>query len=101
MGVDILEAKANTTYIGRASDAFPAGTVNEWTGLQGHEITDITRSGPDGIIRFSYRGAPLPEDVEKVPTNDEKTRKELRNGRIIIRRGNKTYDIMGYENNQL
>ena len=101
MGIDILEAKENTTYIGRASDAFPAGTVNEWTSLTWHEITNISRSEEDGVIRFCYRGAPLPEDVEKVPSENEKTRKELHNGRIIIRRGNKTYDIMGYENNQL
>ena len=95
MGVDIREAKENTTNTGKASDAFPSGAVKEWTELEGHDITNITRSGLDGTIRFSYRGAPLPEGIESVQHSAISYHKILRNGRLYIVRNGNLYDITG------
>ena len=111
MGVDIREAKENTTDSGKSSDAFPAGTVKQWTELEGHEITDITRSGIDGSIRFSYRGA-TPESIEDVRRTDIQCTKVLRNGQLYIMYKGRMYDVQGrrsegvkgvkeYENHQL
>lgn len=95
MGVDILEAKENTSTSGKSSDAFPAGAVKQWTDVEDHEITSITRSATDGIIRFSYRGADLPEGVEEVQTDKAQRTKVLRNGQLYILYKGQMYDIQG------
>ena len=95
MGVDILEAKENTSTSGKSSDAFPAGAVKQWTDVEDHEITSITRSATDGIIRFSYRGADLPEGVEEVQSDKVQSTKVLRNGQLYILYEGQMYDIQG------
>ena len=94
MGVDILEAKTNATNSGKSSDAFPAGTVKQWTELAGHEITNITRSSSNGIIRFSYRGE-APEGIEDVQRSDVRGTKVLRNGQLYILYEGQMYDVQG------
>ena len=95
MGVDILEAKTNTGGLGRSTDAFPAGAT-QWTELEGHEITEITRSN-DGIVHFSFRGAPNPEGIEEVSDQQSVVsgQKILQNGQLIIIRNGQQYDIIG------
>ena len=95
MGVDILEAKENTTDKGKSSDAYPAGTVKQWTALEGHEITNITRTASDGVIRFSYRGADVPEGIEDVQRDKVQSTKVLQNGQLYIMYEGKMYDVMG------
>ena len=96
MGVDIIEAKANTTsgYYAKAkaTDAFPAGAT-EWTDFEGHEITNIVQN--DGLgITFSYRWP-----AERLPVEDvkaeQKVEKILRNGQVLIIRNGKTYNAQG------
>jgi len=91
MGVDIMEAKANTGYAGKSTDAYPDGATS-FTKLTDHEITDITRSS-DGSIHFSYRGGQKQalEDVE----DSRSAVKRIENGHVVIVRGGKKYDITG------
>lgn len=109
MGVDIIEAKENTTsgYSAKAksTDAFPAGAT-EWTGLTDHEVTNITLQ-TGGAVTFSYRGAET-NDVDNVPVEDVQSLKVLQNGQLFIIRNGVKYDITGkrlvignYEDNQL
>lgn len=97
MGVDILEAKTNTSESARATDAYPAGAT-AWTDFSGHEVTSIVKNS-DNSVSFSYRGAekPNPEAIEEVGSQEPqvKSKKILRNGQIIILRGEKEYDILG------
>lgn len=92
-GVDLIEAKANTSsgysMTGKSTDAFPAGAAN-YTAFENHEITNIKLN--NGVINFSYRyGTQGVEDVE-----DGKTAiKRIENGRVLIIRDGKTYDILG------
>lgn len=92
MGVDILEAKENTSLkAGADTDAFPKG-ANQWTGLENHEITNITRGGVTGMVTFFYRGGPQGiEDIEDGQT----AHKIIRDGKIIIIRNGVTYDLNG------
>jgi hypothetical protein len=92
MGVDILEAKENTSLkAGAATDAFPKG-ANQWTALEEHEITNITRGGVSGMVTFFYRGGPQGiEDIEDGQT----AHKIIRDGKIIIIRNGVTYDLNG------
>ena len=88
MGVDIIEAKANDTDWGAATDAFPAGATS-WTDFTGHEVTNIQLD--NGIITFDYRGAQGIEDV----VDGNITVKRLWDGNVIIIRNGVTYDLNG------
>lgn len=57
MGVDIIEAKSNSSAYTRATDLFPRGAT-EYTGIAEHPITDIREE--DGVIYFSYKGGTTP-----------------------------------------
>lgn len=92
MGVDILEAVANTGKLGRPTDLFPAGAT-EWTALEDHEITNITRAKISGAVTFLYRGGPT-EGIEDVEAEGG-ARKVLRDGKIYIIRNGVTYDLNG------
>lgn len=96
MGVDILEAKANNTTgqnaIGKSTDAFPVG-AKFWTEFANHEVTDIAlKTG--GAVVFSYRNAPM-QGLEETPTTENKTQKIICDGRVLIIRDGKTYDLLG------
>lgn len=95
MGVDLIEAKTNTTSgynaKGKATDAFPRGATS-YELFVDHEITDIELE--NDIIRFSYLGAE-PQDVESVADNAAGTHKVIRDGKVLIIRDGKTYDILG------
>ena len=96
MGVDLMEAKSNTTsgqYAqGKSTDAYPSG-AKFFTKFADHEITNITRKAATGIISFQYRGGT--QDVETVQDGEEKARKIIRDGQVVIIRGGKEYNIIG------
>ena len=100
MGVDIREAVQNDTYYGSDTDIYPAlHYITSWKDVEDHEVTHITRYRDDGRITFRYRGGT--EDVESVQSSEVSIQKILRDGQIIIIRGNKEYTILGHENHQL
>lgn len=92
-GMDILEAKENTTSYAAYTDAYPAGAT-EWTAYSNHEITDITRDATTGAVSFKYRGG-VPTAVEDVTSEDGKPRKIMRNGQIYLLYKGQMYDLMG------
>lgn len=106
LGVDIIEADGDATadafnsfigYWGKPGDAFPYG-AKEYTGITGHEITDISMS-EDGIITFVYRGGKTPTPVEMPSANSSigipKAYKTIDNGRLIIHSNGHTYSVLG------
>ena len=109
MHIDILEADGlapsysagdrTNGWFGKATDAFPAGATS-WTVFANHELTDITRDA-NGTIHFKYRGGTPTTEVVEQTTDNTKAQKILKDGRVVIVRGNKTYDILGNENHQL
>ena len=93
MGMDMMEAKTNTSRYGAATDAYPAGATS-WTTFADHEITDITRDPQSGAVSFKYRGG-VPAAVEDVTSEDGKPAKMIRNGQVVIVRDGKMYDLLG------
>lgn len=96
LGVDIIEARKNTNaYTGSAYDLFPKGAKN-WYGFENHWVEEITRDFQTGTITFIYDGG-WPEGIEEVNSEERtvKSEKVLRDGRLIIIREGKTYDILG------
>lgn len=94
MGVDILEAQANSSRAGSETDAYPAGAT-EWTAYSRHEVTSITRTASDGCVRFSYRGAPGPAAIEEVESEKARWTKIIRDGQLVIVRDEKEYTVLG------
>lgn len=96
MFVDIMEAKENETYgedlKAKTTDVYPNGST-EFTKFEGHEIRDIVLD-EYGSISFGYRGAPR-TPIENVQSSDAQCTKVLRNGQVIIVRGEAEYDLMG------
>lgn len=97
--VQLILADNNYSYndanwYGKATDLFPAGAT-EYTGIEGFPITDITET-EDGVIRFRFMGG------DSIGTSNistlapqEPIRKELRNGQVVIIRGEKIYNLIG------
>jgi M6 family metalloprotease-like protein len=94
MGVDLLEAKANSNSYGKYTDSYPAGAT-AWTDVNDHHITNIRRDATTGVVSFRFRAAENPEDVEQVSSPDIRTQKIIRDGRLILLRGEQAYDILG------
>ena len=98
MGVDIMEATANTSSgynaYGKATDLYPKGATS-FTKVTNYQVTDIAMSNK--IITFNVNGGgeEINLDVEQVASSDSKTQKILRDGQVLIVREGKTYDLMG------
>ena len=90
MGVDILEAKKNTSDFGKATDAYPTGAT-EWTDFENHEVTLIAFEN-GGAITFSYRNAP--KGIDDV-TEGKTALKVLQEGRVVIIRNGVSYNLNG------
>lgn len=90
MGVDIIEAKANTGDMGASTDAYPAGAT-EYLGFTGHEITDIVNKGQ--YVTFKYRGG-WPEAIDEIEDGKTAT-KRIENGKVVIIRDGQKFDILG------
>ena len=91
MGVDIMEAKTNTSDYASAKDAFPSGAKN-WTAFTNHEVTGIALK--NHVIEFSYRGGEDHQAVENVEADAVAT-KVIRDGKVVIIRNGVTYDLNG------
>jgi len=95
MGVDIIEAKTNTSDFSKSTDAFPAG-AKSWTDFTDHEIT-LIEIQEGGAVTFSYRGETKGQGLEGVNSEDKsvKSEKILRDGQLLIIRDGKVFDILG------
>ena len=90
MGVDIMEAKANSSAYGKATDAYPRG-AGSFTKFADHEITEILLE-ENNDITFLYRGDAMGVDVVK---DERAARKHIEDGRVIIVRDGQKFDILG------
>ena len=103
--MDIIEAdgvapkynRNNTEngYFGKLTDAYPHGAT-EFTDVSFYRITNITEA--DKKITFDVNGGGEPtilEAIENVKAQQQSNIKWLRNGMLIIQRGNELYDING------
>ena len=95
MGVDIIEAKTNTSYYtDKATDLYPAGS-NSFTKVAQYQVTDIAMS--NRIITFDVNdgGQEINLDVQNVPTSNISVQKVIENGKVIILRDGQKFDILG------
>ena len=93
MGVDIIEAKTNTSYYSKATDLYPRGAT-EFTMVTNYQVTDIAMA--DSIITFNVNGGGSEINLA-IPTVTEQGQsiKILREGKLFIIRNGITYDITG------
>ena len=93
MGVDIIEAKTNTSDYGKSTDLYPRGAT-EFTMVTNYQVTNIALT--DDIITFDVNGggATINLDVENVEAAAAAV-KQIENGRVVIFRDGKKYDILG------
>lgn len=95
LGVDIIEAKPNTSsYTDKATDLYPYGAT-EFTKVADYQITNIDME--NRIVTFDVNGGgqALLLDVESIKQADVKTRKIIENGRVVILREGLKFDILG------
>ena len=90
MGVDLIEAKTNNGDYALYSDAFPYG-AKSWTGFANHEVTNIKMEA-GGAISFVYT---YTQGIDQIDAEKPAVTKHIENGRLIIMRGDKTYDVLG------
>ena len=94
MGVDIIEAKKNTSsYIDKTTDLYPRGATS-FTQVNDYQVTDIAMA--DSIITFNVNGggSEINLAIPKV-TEQGQSIKILRDGKLFIIRNGVTYDITG------
>lgn len=97
LGIDILEADGLTPStseqggFGKPGDTYPTGS-NSFTKVTNYQVTEITET--DGLIIFKVNGGDVPTAIEETNTSDM-PRKILRDGRVVILRGEKSYDLLG------
>jgi hypothetical protein len=106
MGVDLIEADgkapaygssmSSSGWFGKAKDAFPAG-ADSCVAIKNYKITNIQLEG--NVITFDVNGGteeePVdPEGVEQVE-DKRAARKMIRDGQLIIVRGDDEYDVLG------
>ena len=104
LGVDLIEADGKAPYdsarnrnngwFGKAGDAFPAGATS-YEGITNFKITNVIERNK--VVSFNLRGGgeAVVLDINKVSAPAETSVKWLRNGHIIIQRGEELYDING------
>ena len=95
LGVDIIEAKPNTSsYTDMATDLYPYGAT-EFTKVADYQITNIDME--NRIVTFNVNGGgqALLLDVESIKQADVKTQKIIENGRVVILREGLKFDILG------
>lgn len=105
MGVDLIEADGTAPeynkrdrgngYFGKATDAYPAGATT-FTKYSNYLVTDITEHNRRVFFHINGGGDPIViEAIERVEQQKNTAIKWLRNGQIVIRRGDELYDISG------
>lgn len=81
-------------YVGKPGDCYPtAATSFTSTETDAYPVTDIEQLS-DGRIAYRVMGG-VPAGAETPAAQEEGVRKYLRNGHIVIVRGEQTYDILG------
>lgn len=100
MGVDLMEARANTDGRAKSSDAFPAGAKNWYGGTdlpKDYDVTDIKllTDGSNGV-EFSYRyAARPPQGIEDVQSDKAQWTKVLRDGILYLVHNGAMYNVQG------
>ena len=94
MGVDIIEAQTNTGKAGALTDVYPEGAT-QFTQITQYQVTNIVMG--NRIVTFDVNGggANIHLDVENVEGDKAQGTKVLRDGRLVIERGGKSYDVTG------
>lgn len=94
LGVDIIEAKRNTSSTDKATDLYPKGATS-FIQVENFRLTDIAMSNK--IVTFDVNGGgeEMVLDVENIQGDKVQSTKVLRDGQVLILRGGKTYDVMG------
>ena len=99
MCIDLLEADGsapaypNASWYGKPGDAYPTGSTS-FTRVTEYQVTDIAEA--NGVITFKVNGGGTPTELDTQETGAlSKPRKILRDGRVVILRGEKEYDILG------
>ncbi len=97
--IDLLEADGsapaypNASWYGKSGDAYPTGSTS-FTRVTEYQVTDIAEA--NGLITFKVNGGGTPTELDTQETGAlSKPRKILRDGRVVILRGEKEYDILG------
>ena len=95
MGVDLIEARTNTSSSSdKSTDLYPVGAT-EFTMNTNYQVTNIALT-TEGVITFDVNGggATINLDVENVEAAAAAV-KQIENGRVVIFRDGKKYDILG------
>ncbi len=98
LGIDILEADGLTPStseqggLGKPGDTYPTGSTS-FTLVTNYQVTDIAEV--NGVITFKVNGG-IPTGIEETESTNA-PRKILRDGRVVILRGEKEFDILGKE----
>lgn len=95
LGVDIIEAKANTSsYLDKATDLYPKGNT-ECLRTEPFFLYNIAMS--NRIITFDVNegGNMIVLEVESVQHSELSVRKVIENGQVIIIREGQKFDILG------
>ena len=100
MGVDLIEADGRASsypsddYYGKATDAYPAGSA-QFSKNTKYKVTNIDYNA-SGAITFDVNGGGelITLDIKEAVT-DAKTTKMILNGRVVILRDGRLYDILG------
>ena len=93
MGVDMMEATANTSAYGKSTDLYPKGATT-FTKNANYQVTNIAME--NRIVTFDVNGggSSINLDVEAVEA-EAATIKRIENGHVVIIRDGKKYDILG------
>ena len=95
MGVDIIEAKKNTSrYYDWNTDLYPKGAT-EFTDVANFQVTNIQMSNSIIVFDVNGGGDPIRLDVESVQTSDDGYHKILKDGKLYIMHKGTMYDAMG------
>ena len=99
MCIDLLEADGsapaypNASWYGKPGDTYPTGSTS-FTKVANYQVTEIAEA--NGVITFKVNGGGTPTELDTQEMNaSSKPRTILRDGRVVILRGEKEYDILG------
>ena len=94
MGVDIIEARKNTTSYAKATDMYPKGS-DEFTYIDAYQVTNIVLENE--LITFDVNGGgnEINLSVGNVQSDDVQCTKVLYNGQVYIIRNGAVYDLNG------
>ena len=95
LGVDIIEAKSNTSAsTDKSTDLYPSGATS-FTKVTNYQVTNIAMSNQ--LVTFDVNGGgdAITLDVENMQNANVRIQKILKDGQVRIVRDGKIYDLMG------